>query len=249
MINLEGKRILVTGASSGIGKAFAVQAASLGATLMLWGRNLERLEETFNSLKGHGHEYSAFDITEYSKTEQNILASVSNGQKINGFVHCAGIEKTTPLKASTTAVFKEIFEINVFAGFEIARILSQKHIVDPAGASFIFLSSVNGRLGDPGKVVYCSSKSALLSGVKAMALELARKKIRCNCVLPGVVMTPMTERLLDTIPPETKQRIIDKHPLGLGSPEDVSNLISFLISDKARWITGSEFIIDGGYSA
>ena len=108
-------------------------------------------------------------------------------------MHCAGIEKTTPLKASTPAVFKEIFEINVFAGFEIARILSQKHIVDPTGASFIFLSSVKGRLGDPGKVAYCSSKSALLSGVKAMALELARKKIRCNCVLPGIVTTPMTQ--------------------------------------------------------
>jgi NAD(P)-dependent dehydrogenase (short-subunit alcohol dehydrogenase family) len=249
MINLEGKRILITGASSGIGKAFAMQAASLGATIILWGRNIERLEETFKSLKGTGHEYNAFDITEYSKVEQNILKSVANGQKINGFVHCAGIEKTTPLKASTPAIFKEIFEINVFAAFEIARILSAKHIVDPTGASFIFLSSVKGKLGDPGKVAYCSSKSALISGVRAMALELARKKIRCNCVLPGIVLTPMTEKLFDTIPPETKQKIIDKHPLGLGTPEDVSNLICFLISDQARWITGSEYIIDGGYSA
>jgi NAD(P)-dependent dehydrogenase (short-subunit alcohol dehydrogenase family) len=249
MIDLDGKRILVTGASSGIGKAFARQAASLGASLILWGRNTERLEETYNSLEGTGHEYLAFDITDYSRAEQNILLLVAEGKKINGFVHSAGIERTTPVKASTPEVFKEMFEINVFAGFEIARILSRKNIVDPMGASFIFLSSVKGKLGDPGKVAYCSSKSALLAGVRAMALELAGKKIRCNCVLPGIVTTPMTDKLFESIPPETKQKIIDKHPLGLGSPEDVANLISFLISDQARWITGSEYVIDGGYSA
>jgi NAD(P)-dependent dehydrogenase (short-subunit alcohol dehydrogenase family) len=249
MINLEGKRILVTGASSGIGKAFAQQAASSGATLLLWGRNAERLKETYISLKGSGHEYHAFDITDYSLAEHNIVQLVADGRKINGFVHSAGIEKTTPIKASTPEVFKEIFEINVFAAFEIARILSRKNIVDPAGASFIFLSSVMGKLGDPGKVAYCSSKSALLAGVRAMALELAGKKIRCNCVLPGIVTTPMTEKLFESVPPEIKQKIIESHPLGLGSPEDVANLICFLISDLARWITGSEYIIDGGYSA
>jgi NAD(P)-dependent dehydrogenase (short-subunit alcohol dehydrogenase family) len=249
MINLEGKRILVTGASSGIGKAFSVQAASLGASLILWGRNTEKLKETLISLKGSGHEYHAFDITDYSLAEYNITQSVANGRKINGFVHSAGIEKTTPLKASTPQVFKEMFEVNVFAAFEVARILSRKSIADPAGASFIFLSSVKGKLGDPGKVAYCSSKSALLAGVRAMALELAGKKIRCNCVLPGIVNTPMTEKLFESVPPEARQKIIDSHPLGLGSPEDVSNLICFLISDQARWITGSEYIIDGGYSA
>jgi NAD(P)-dependent dehydrogenase (short-subunit alcohol dehydrogenase family) len=249
MINLEGKRILVTGASSGIGKVFSEQAASSGASLILWGRNQERLAETFNSLEGSGHEYQAFDMTNYALAEQHILKAVADGRKINGFVHSAGIERTTPLKASTPEVFKEIFEINVFAAFEIARLLSRKSIVDPAGASFIFLSSVKGKLGDPGKVAYCSSKSALLAGVKAMALELAGKKIRCNCVLPGIVNTPMTEKLFESVPPDAKQKIIEGHPLGLGSPEDVSNLICFLISDQAGWITGSEYIIDGGYSA
>jgi NAD(P)-dependent dehydrogenase (short-subunit alcohol dehydrogenase family) len=249
MINLEGKRILITGASSGIGKAFAAQAASSGATLILWGRNAERLEETYNSLQGSGHICHAFDITDYPLTEQHILQAVADGRKINGFVHSAGIEKTTPIKASTPQVFKKMFEINVFAAFEIARILSRKNIADPAGASYVFLSSVKGKSGDPGKVAYCSSKSALLAGVRAMALELAGKKIRCNCVLPGIVTTPMTEKLFESIPPETKQKIIDNHPLGLGSPEDVASLISFLISDQARWITGSEYVIDGGYSA
>lgn len=249
MIDLSGKRILVTGASSGIGRAFSIQAASLGANLIISGRNEERLAETFEMLKGSGHQYHAFDITDYPLAEQIIRKSVEDGRRLNGFVHSAGIERTIPVKASTPKIFKEIFEVNVFAGFELARIISQKNIIDPDGASFVFLSSVKGKLGDPGKLVYCSSKSALLAGVKAMALELAGKKIRCNCVLPGIVMTPMTEKLFEIIPPETKQKIVDEHPLGLGKPEDVANLISFLISDQAAWITGSEYIIDGGYSA
>jgi NAD(P)-dependent dehydrogenase (short-subunit alcohol dehydrogenase family) len=249
MISLEGKRILVTGASSGIGRAFAQQAASLGASLILFGRNVERLEETFHSLQGSGHEYHIVDVTNYPQVEQIIRLSVANAGTINGFIHSAGIEKTTPIKASTPQLFKEIFEINVFAGFEIARILSQKNIIDPSGGSFIFVSSVKAKSGDPGKIVYCSSKSALLSGVKAMALELAVKRIRCNCVLPGIVLTDMVKNLFDEIPTEAKQKIIDKHPLGLGSPEDVAFLMCFLISDHAKWITGSDYVIDGGYSA
>lgn len=249
MISLEGKRILVTGASSGIGRAVAQQAASLGASLILFGRNNERLKATYDSLQGVGHEYYSIDITDYTKVEEIIRLSVANGGFINGFVHSAGIEKTIPFKASTPLLFKEVFEINVFAGFEIARLLSQKKIVNPTGASHVFISSVNALLGDPCKIMYCSSKSALLTGVKAMALELAVKKIRCNCVLPGYVDTEMVKKLFASIPIEAKQEIINKHPLGIGQPEDVAFLVCFLISDKAKWITGSEYIIDGGYSA
>lgn len=249
MINLKGKRILVTGASSGIGKAFAQRAASLGASLIIFGRNIERLKETYNNLLGEEHEYYNIDLTDFSHVAQIIRSSVASAGIINGFVHCAGIEKTLPFKASTPQLFKEIFEINVFAGFEIARILSQKNIVDPSGASYIFISSVAGKLGDAGKVAYSSSKSALLGGVKSMAIELAVKKIRCNCVLPGIVVTEMVNNLFNSIPLDAKQKIINKHPLGLGKPEDVASLMCFLISDQAKWITGSEYIIDGGYSA
>jgi len=249
MTNLNEKRILVTGASSGIGRAVSQQAANKGASLILFGRNIERLEETYHSLQGDGHEYHSIDVVDYPQFEQTIRLSVANAGSISGFVHCAGIENTTPLRASTPQFFKEIFEINVFAGFEIARIISQKNMVHRSGASFVFISSVMGRLGEPGKIAYCSSKSALLSGSKAMALELAGKRIRCNCVLPGIVETEMVKKLFDTIPPESQQKIIDKHPLGLGKPDDVAALVCFLLSDQANWITGSEYIIDGGYSA
>ena len=249
MTNLTGKRILVTGASSGIGRAVSQHAAIKGASLILFGRNIERLKESYHSLQGDGHEYHSIDITDYPQVEQTLKLSVANTGPISGFVHSAGIEKTTPIKSSTPQLFKEIFEINVFAGFEIARIISQKNMVHPAGASYIFISSVMGRLGEPGKIAYCSSKSALLSGSKAMALELAGKRIRCNCVLPGIVETEMVTKLFDTIPPESRQKIIDKHPLGLGKPDDIAYLVCFLLSDQARWITASDCIIDGGYSA
>jgi NAD(P)-dependent dehydrogenase (short-subunit alcohol dehydrogenase family) len=249
MINLSGKRILITGASSGIGRAVSVLAAALGAKLVLFGRNIERLEITFNLLQGSGHEYYSIDITDYPQVEQTIRSSVANAGSISGFVHSAGIEKTTPLKSSSPLLFKELFEINVFAGFEISRIISQKNIFDPVGASYIFISSVMARLGEPGKIAYCASKSALLSGSKAMALELAGKKIRCNCVLPGIVETEMVIKLFDAIPPEAKRKIIEKHPLGIGKPDDIAFLVCFLLSDLSRWITGSEYIIDGGYSA
>lgn len=249
MISLEGKRILVTGASSGIGKAVSCFSASLGASLILIARKQEKLEDLYNSLPGKNHEYYSLDITDYNKTEEVIINSINKNGFINGFVHSAGIEKTLPLKASTYKIFKEIFEINVFAGFEIARIISQKNNINPLGASYVFISSVMGQTGESGKIAYCSSKSALISGIKAMAIELAQKKIRCNCVLPGIVKTEMVNNLFDSIPLESKNSIIKKHPLGIGKPEDVASLVCFLLSDHAGWITGSEYVIDGGYLA
>ncbi len=249
MISLSNKRILVTGASSGIGKEVSKLAASLGASLILIGRDINRLKETLNSLQGHGHEYYSADVTDYSKIDELIRSSVKNHGAISGFVHSAGIEKTLPFKASTPKLFKEVFETNVFSGYEIARILSQKNMFDTNGTSFVFISSIMGRIGTPGKIVYCSSKSALLAGAKAMALELAPKKIRCNCVLPGIVETEMVKKSFEILPEEAKNIITAQHPLGLGKPEDIASLIVFLLSDHSKWITGSEYIIDGGYSA
>lgn len=249
MINLTNKRVLVTGASSGIGKSVAILASKLGAKLIITGRNSERLNSTFELLEGVGHEQFICDVTDYLRIEEFIQSSVKTNGPISGFVHSAGIEKTLPLKASKNDIFKEVFETNVFAGFEISRIISNKGAFNSEGASFVFLSSVKGKVGDIGNIIYCSSKSALLSGVKAMALELAQKKIRCNCVLPGIVETEMVKNLFNSIPEDAKEKIVTKHPLGIGKPEDVASLILFLLSDHARWITGSEYVIDGGYSA
>ena len=149
----------------------------------------------------------------------------------------------------TKTDFENLFAVNVIAGFELCKIISHKKYISPDGGSFVFIGSVMGVLGQPGKIGYCASKGALVAGVKAMALELSAKKIRANCLLPGIVETGMTTKLFDSVLPENRQAIVDKHPLGLGTPEDVAYLSSFLLSDLARWITGASIAIDGGYSA
>jgi NAD(P)-dependent dehydrogenase (short-subunit alcohol dehydrogenase family) len=149
----------------------------------------------------------------------------------------------------TTLKYNEIFSVNVFSGFELAKIISKKNYINDAGGSFVFISSIMGMVGQPGKIGYCASKGALLAGSRAMALELAAKKIRVNCVCPSIVETEMTEKLFQGLPEESKQEIIKMHPLGLGKPEDVASAALFLLSDTSRWITGSQLVVDGGYSA
>jgi len=249
ILSLKGKNIIITGASSGIGKHCAITCSKLGANVVLVARNRQRLEETYNSLEKGTHLIFSQDITEYNEIENIVINSVERIGKISGFLHSAGIEMTLPLRAMKSSYYENMFSVNVIAGFELARIISKKKYLNENGASFVFIASIMGLLGQSGKIGYCSSKGALLSGVKAMALELSEKNIRANCVLPGVVKTPMSKRMLEKLPEEARQSVNDMHPLGLGNPQDVANACAFLLSDAARWITGTNLIVDGGYSA
>jgi len=249
MINLKGKNIIITGASSGIGRSCAILASQVGATLVLIGRNNERLKETYEKVCSGKHIYYAQDITEYEKLEHIISDCVAKIGKLSGFVHCAGIEMTVPLLTMKVEIYEKLFSTNVISAFEIAKIVSQKKYLDASGSSFVFLSSIMGLFGQKGKIGYCSSKSALMGGAKSMALELAVKKIRVNCILPGIVQTEMTNKMFDTLPETSKAEIIKKHPLGLGHPEDIANTCLFLLSDLSKWITGTDVIVDGGYHA
>ncbi len=247
--NLNNNNIIVTGASSGIGRQCAITFSQLGANVILIARNEDRINETFERLEKGKHAFIVQDITQYDKLEGIVGGTVEKIGKITGFVHSAGMETILPLKGMQPSYYEKMFAINVIAGFEIARVISMKKYLNKEGASFVFISSVMGILGQPGRVGYCSSKGALISGVKAMALELAKKNIRVNCVLPGVVETEMSNEMFQRLSEESKKEIIDMHPLGLGIPEDIANTSAFLLSDAARWITGSNLIVDGGYSA
>jgi NAD(P)-dependent dehydrogenase (short-subunit alcohol dehydrogenase family) len=221
----------------------------MGARLVLIGLETDKLEETIGMLEGSGHTYFAQDITEYEKIEPIIKESVEKTGPIHGFIHSAGIEMNRPLKVLKPENFAKVISVNAIAAFEIIRILSKIKNLPAEGASYVLISSVMGVLGDIGNVAYCSSKGALLSAGKAMALELAPKKIRVNCVLPGVVETEMSKQLFLNISEESKNSILKMHPLGLGKPEDIANACIFLLSEASRWITGTNFYVDGGYSA
>ena len=248
MVNLKEKSILITGASSGIGRRCAILCSELGANVVLIGRNGINLQKTFDALSGNNHVQIQQDVTEFGKLEPTVREYVNSKGRIDGFIHCAGIEMTVPLQSMNAEKYQQLFSVNTISAFEIARIVSKKKYCNPMGASFIFISSVMGHLGAPGKVGYCSSKSALISGSKALAIELAAKKIRVNCISPGMVETEMVQKMITELPEEALSAIKKKHLLGFGKTDDIANLCAFLLSDVSKWITGSDLVIDGGYS-
>ncbi len=253
--SLLNKVIVITGASSGIGKICALECARTGSKLILIGRNLERLNEIQNEIYDQSKHINKDDYLIYSidllddlKCLSNIIEDgVSKLGKINGFIHAAGIEKTLPISALKDSDYEDIFKVNVISGFELAKIVSKKkYIADKA--SFVFISSITSVIGRSGVVAYSASKGALVSGAKSMALELANKKINVNCISPGTILTPMMVKYLESIPTAEKDKRKEGFPLGLGDPLDVANTAIFLLSDASKWITGQNLIVDGGYT-
>lgn len=247
-MSLAGHTIIITGASSGIGRQCAISCSKDGANVILIARNEARLRSVLNELETGSHAYYIFDLLEFDLYNEFLNSLVEKHGRISGFIHSAGIEATIPLNTLKPQIYQNIFEVNVISCFEIIRILSKKKNTQP-NASFVVISSIMGVSGQKGKLAYCSSKAALINGVKALALELAQKGIRVNCVSPGIVKTPMVDQLFSSISEESKAEIIREHPLGLGEPNDVANACIYLLSDASKWMTGSNLIIDGGYSA
>lgn len=247
--SLKNKTILITGASSGIGRSCSVECSKSGANLILVGRNKDELLKTVSLLDPEAKaEIIAEDITHSENLEEKIAEKVAVLGKISGFIHCAGIEKTLPLKKHSPQLYHDIFEINIIAGFEMAKILSLKKYKDET-SSFVFISSVAGVVGEPGKAAYSASKGAVIAGARSLAMELSRGNIRVNSISPAMVNTPILERMFEDIGEEASSEIIKKHPLGIGEPKDVANACIFLLSDASKWVTGTNLVIDGGYSA
>lgn len=248
VIDLTGRNIVITGASSGIGQANAILSSKLGAKVTIIGRDKEKLEITLSQMEGKGHLMFPMDITNFDQIDDLISEVVKKNGKINGFIHSAGIEMTRPLKILKQENFQHVFAVNVFAAFEFAKTITKNKNIDDS-ASFVFISSIVGILGQPGKIAYSASKGALLSGCKSMALELAGRNIRVNSVLPAVVETDMSNQIMESIGEEGRENVLKMHPMGFGKVEDIANACVFLLSDASKWITGTEFVVDGGYSA
>ena len=248
--SLNDKTIIVTGASSGIGRQCAISCSQLGAKIILMGRNTERLKETLSSLDDKNeHLIYSLDLLNYEKLEQVLNAIDSKSGNIDGIVNCAGVSATLPFRRVTPEKMDEFFQKNVTMAFNLCRLAMQKKLMNTQGGSIIFISSVMGMVGSTGKVLYGMTKGALIAGVKSLALELARKNIRVNCISPGVVISPMSENAIYSKDEESLQKIKDLHPLGLGSVEDIANSCVFLLSDASKWVSGTNLVVDGGYTA
>jgi NAD(P)-dependent dehydrogenase (short-subunit alcohol dehydrogenase family) len=249
LFDLKNKTVLITGASSGIGKSAAIVCSRLGADCILVGRNEARLEETFKNLNDGNHCWFALDITNYSDLKSLVEDAVSKTNRISGFIHASGIEVSFPLEDTKLDSYEKIFAVNVVAGFELAKHIIKKKNFNADGGSLVFISSVMGSVGSPKKSAYCSSKGAITGGVKAMALELASRRIRVNSISPAMVNTGAGKVLLAKINNEEKNEIMKLHPLGIGKPDDVAFSCAFLLSDSAKLITGIDLKVDGGYTA
>jgi NAD(P)-dependent dehydrogenase (short-subunit alcohol dehydrogenase family) len=250
LFSLKDKFILITGASSGIGLQCAITFSKYGARVALFGRDQHRLEETLGMMEQpSNHVICSVDLLEYEKIADVVKVVVSRQGPIEGVVNCAGISTTLPLNAISPGKMEEFFRINVIGAVNLTRNALKLTHFSVNGGSIIFISSVMGVTGESGKSLYSMTKGALISAVRSMAIELATRKIRVNSISPGVVDTPMTKHAVYSKDEGSMNKIKSLHPLGLGQPADVVNACLFLSSDAARWITGTNLIVDGGYSA
>jgi 3-oxoacyl-[acyl-carrier protein] reductase len=247
-MDLTGKTILVTGASSGIGRETAIVLSKLGARVLLVARNEERLLQTKETLAGTDHFAESFDLTILDGIPDWLSQLVQRVGKLDGLVHSAGIHVTQPARFLRDKDIRSIMEINVYAAMILAGAFQSKRVSQP-NSSIVFLSSVMGVVGQPGVSAYAATKGAIIALTKSLALEIARNRIRVNCVVPAQVQTEMALSLESSLTETQIKRIEEMHPLGLGQPRDVALSIAFLLSDASSWITGSALTVDGGYTA
>lgn len=237
---LEGKTILVTGASSGIGRGIAIACSKMGATVIINGRNEQRLAETMTEMQGEENLSLAADLSD----SNSLTGMVSRLPKLDGIVHCAGIGQRVLCKQLQEADLDTMMDVNFKAPVMLQTgILKQKKI--NKGASIVFIASIASDSPSIGNAVYSASKGAIISYANCLALELAPRQIRVNCILPAMIWTDLI--LKGGITEEELKEDEKKYPLKrYGKPEDIANLSIYLLSNAAAWMTGSSIKITGG---
>lgn len=238
--SLVGKTVFITGASSGIGRATAIESSKLGAKVVVTGRNVQRLKETLDQLEGEDHLMITADIT----LEEDRKKLVEALPQIDGFVCNAGLTKRRPVGYVKEEELREVFDTNLFAAFLLTKAIMKAKRMNKDG-SLVFMSSMAAKQVTPGNAMYAASKAAIESFSRSCAQEYASKGIRSNAVLPGMVETPLTMNGLFT----AEQIERDKQHYMLkryGKPEEIAWAIIFLLSDASEWITSTSLIVAGG---
>ena len=242
-LGLKGKTLLITGATSGIGKATCEEAVIYGAKIIAIGRNTKKLEELKARFSGQ------IQILKLNLLESDYLEKLSLAilkKEVHGFLHAAGISPTMPINREKRESWNRTMQLNVYTGVEIAQLLvkTNRHNLN----SIVYVSSVMADVAEKAKGTYSMSKGALNAVARNQALEYAKFKVRVNTIAPAVVNTPLSEDSVYRKSKDGLNQVLAKHPLGLGEPEDVAKAALFLMSDASGWITGSTLTVDGGYS-
>lgn len=237
LFRLDGMTVLVTGASSGIGKACAIEFARLGARVILNGRDVARLEAVRTLLPGEDHASIAAD--HLLDDQLDVLADQC--PPLDGIVHCAGIHGVAPMHLVQRGMIERVFDTNYFAPVLLTQRLLRKKKVR-TGGSILFMSSIAAKTGKVGVGPYSGSKAALIGSMRPLALEVAKHGIRVNALCPGIVVTPLFTDQEDWL----RDEVAASYPLGLGQPEDIAQTSAFFMSRASAKITGIAFSIDGG---
>ena len=249
LMELNGKNIIVTGCSRGIGKETAIFLSKLGANIILISRQQDKLKAVKEVLEGTNHLIFPLDLNNVDKIEGAVKDITNRVGPLYGLVHCAGMQKTIPFRNTKMSDYLEVFNINFFAFVALVKSFSKKGNHEKNGGSIVAISSVAAVASNPGLSAYASSKSALISLVKTTAIELASKNIRVNCISPAWVRTEMYNEFSRFLSEQQTEAILNKQPLGLGEHIDIAHAVAFLMAQTGRWITGSNLFVDGGYMA
>ncbi|MGB3591800.1 MAG: SDR family oxidoreductase [Nonlabens sp.] len=240
--HLHNKTFLVTGASSGIGRQIAIHISEMGGTVIATGRSDSKLTDLLNSLKGLEHQLQIVDLL----NDEELQGLIRNVPLLDGVVHCAGVVHPFPIKYVDKSKINETLRLNYETPLLLTGGLTRAKKIN-RGGSIVFLSSISGQHPHKGGALYASSKAAIEALSKTVALENYHLGIRSNCISPAMVKTEMFDRAEEKMSKDSMENHIKKYPLGVGKPEDVAHAAIFLLSPAARWITGTNMVLDGGF--
>lgn len=240
--SLQGKTILVTGASSNIGRQIAIKCSEMGARIILSARSEERLNETLERMAGEDHQLAPCDLS----TAESIPMLVDMMPELDGVIMCAAIFRTTPIRNNRRKYTEEMFNTNTFSNIDLVQLLlKNKKIKD--GGSILFISSVAAYRPYAGNALYSATKGAINSFCQVLAIEQGSRKIRSNCISPGIIRR--VENVKEwAVTKEELAKEESRFPLGFGQTEDIAYAAVYMMSDASKWVTGTNMIVDGGQS-
>lgn len=241
--SLAGRRILVTGASSGLGQATALACARMGAEVIASGRDAARLAQTLERLQAISPRTHRLQVADLTVAEQRLALAAELGEALHGVVHSAGISRLCPVRLMNAGHLQSLYAINVEAPTLLTRELLRQGLLSDE-SSIVFIASIAAHIGVAGVGGYSATKAALIAMARCLAMEVAHRRIRVNCLAPALVETPLVQAARTTV--STFDKHLQGYPLGIGQPNDVAHAALYLLAEASRWVTGTILVLDGG---